>query len=142
MKRLGVLIVQGLLLGYWSGLALLQAQPEAQLLAQARAARQNGEFQQAIALYSQVLNNNPRLGDAYAERGFSQARLKQYQDALYDYADALQYGGLTHEDLVWYNQGWAFFNLGDKPRACESWQKALTLGYQPAQEALQKHCQP
>jgi len=118
----------------------LQAQTAQQYYQQANQYREDAEYQKAIELYTKAIREKSIFADAYAGRAYAYSRLDLHQKALDDYNEALMQGGVQYEYLVYYNRGWAKYNLGQKAEACPDWQKALDLGYEKAKETLKKYC--
>lgn len=107
-------------------------------LYEAQRLRAAGQYDQAIEYYGKAISLNEKLGVAYAERGYSYARLKKYDKALVDYEFAIIN---NHADaLLYLNRGWAYFNLGEKYKACVNWQKCKELGYSGVRSTLEEHC--
>ncbi len=97
-----------------------------------------GQYEAAIAEYTQIIEQTPNLMVAYIERGYCFARLKKHQEALNDLEKAIFMG--SNDPLTFLNRGWAKYNLGDKQGACADWQKAEQLGYSKAKETLATYC--
>lgn len=109
------------------------------MLSAAQAKRAAGQYQEAILTYTQVIQSAPQYALAYAERGYCYENLKQYDEALEDLNEAILLG--FADPLAYLNRGWSKYNVGRKDEACLDWRMAQQLGYQAAQEVLDKYCQ-
>ena len=86
---------------------------------------QKGDYQGAIAAYSQALVLNPNYAEAYNNRGITRSDLGDKKGAIADYNEALRINPNSAE--AYYNRGNARFNLGDKEGAIQDYQKAANL---------------
>lgn len=102
--------------------------------------RSAGNCQQAILLYDQALELDATLSNAYAEKGYCLARLDDYEQALDNYNQALALGNVLNPSILYLNRGWAYYNTGQKDKACMDWQKSQELGYKKVNETLEKYC--
>ena len=85
-----------------------------------------------------AIQDSPDSGISYAELGYAYANLRKFDKALlyYDMAIQLEY----HHYLVYYNRGWAKYNLDKNSNYCADFQMALDLGYRKAQYTLDEEC--
>lgn len=102
--------------------------------------RSSGNYQQAILLYTQALELDATLSNAYAERGYCLAQLDDYNQALENYNQAIALGSVLNPSILYLNRGWAFYNTGQKDKACIDWKKSQELGYEKVGETLMKYC--
>ncbi len=101
------------------------AQAEA-LLDQANARYQEGDFTQAIDLYSRVLELDPHNAIAYNQRGNAYRQLEAYAQCINDYTQAIQYAASPAESATYYaNRGAAYALQGEVQRALEDFTQAI-----------------
>ncbi len=87
-----------------------------------------GDYQGAIADYTQAIDINPNYIDAYYCRGNAYYDLEKYEDAIADYTQIIKINFNYVE--AYYNRGNAQLALGDKQNAIEDFQKAANLYWQ------------
>ena len=65
-----------------------------------------------------------------------------YQGAITDYETVLKLDELEEEEKqqAYYNLGNTYYNLNDKQKACEYWNKALENGAEYAKERINEYC--
>lgn len=100
--------------------------------------RLKGNYEKAINYYNEAIRMNPRMYDAFAERGYCKSRFSQHKEALSDYQMAVQLG--SKDPVLYLNRGWAYYNLGMKEKACLEWQMTQQLGYEKVSQELEKYC--
>ena len=84
-----------------------------------------GEYQSAIADYTEAIRLNPEYATAYHNRGYSYDDLGEYEKAIADYTEAIR---LNPEYAnAYYNRGLSYQNLKDKDQAIKSFQQAADL---------------
>jgi protein O-mannosyl-transferase len=89
------------------------------------------DFTHAIAL-----RNNYQT--AYLNRGTAFRLRGNYREALEDFNTAIS---IEPYAPAYFSRGVLYhFNLGDDARACADWNQALSLGFEPARELLDKFC--
>ena len=91
-----------------------------------------GALEDAIAIYTGMLDESPKLALAWANRGACKARLKDWAGALPDLDQALKLDPLATDWLI--NRAKAKFNLGDSRGAIED--SALAEGIEPGGEGM------
>ncbi|MEB3357988.1 MAG: DnaJ domain-containing protein [Synechococcales bacterium] len=84
-----------------------------------------GQFQEAIAAYTQAIQLQPSFADAHNQRGFAHSKLQNYSAAFADFARALELDG----DLssVYYYRGLTRFHLGYVEAAIDDYSTAIRL---------------
>lgn len=98
--------------------------------------RQAGQTQEAIAVMSQSLSENPTaLG--YQERGQAYMELEMYKEAVADFDEALKLEPERRGAL--FGRGKARYNMGDRNAGVEDIRKAAELGQGKAKKWLKKH---
>lgn len=92
----------------------------------------------AISDYSKAIKLKKDYTDAYNNRAFSKFKLKDFKGAIKDFDKALK---IKPGYIIGYvNRGFAKKELGDQSGACQDWMKAMELGYQEAQNLIDKYC--
>ncbi|MDX2100361.1 MAG: tetratricopeptide repeat protein [Leptolyngbyaceae cyanobacterium bins.59] len=92
---------------------------------QAMVQEETGQYQQAIASYTEIINTRPHEGIAYYQRGLLHQRLGQAQNALADLTRAIELGSKVEE--AYYQRGNLRFRLGDRSAAIEDYTQAIKL---------------
>lgn len=82
----------------------------------------NGDFNRAVQL-------QPKLGEAYVNRGAAAIGAKRYADGLADLNKAIEFG-IEEPEKAYYNRALAFEGLDDLKAAYFDYQKALELSPQ------------
>ncbi|WKN43426.1 tetratricopeptide repeat protein [Tunicatimonas pelagia] len=96
------------------------------------------QFQRALTDYTQALTLNPTLEKGYLNRGNIYYKLKKFDTAERDYLTALQ---LTPDNSkTHYNLGLVYHRKKQIVEACQALERAVALGYKPAQEIINKIC--
>jgi tetratricopeptide (TPR) repeat protein len=99
---------------------------------------EKGKYELAIHYYSQAIGQNPKLEEAYINRGNCFAAIKEYKKAISDYSIVL---GINPSSAIMLNNiATSYFNLGNKDKACEYWKKGMMLNNRESAEAFKKHC--
>jgi tetratricopeptide (TPR) repeat protein len=86
---------------------------------------QKGDYQGAIATYTQAIALNPNYAQAYHNRGNARSKLGDNQGAVADYNQALRIN--PNYVLAYNNRGLARFKLGDKQGAVADYNQALRI---------------
>ena len=106
-------------------------QQAAALFEQGNSATANGNFQQAVHDYTQVIALNPNHAGTYVNRGSAYANLKDYSSAIRDYTQAI---ALNPNDAMAYdNRGNAYSELKDHSSAIRDYTQAIALNPNDAQ---------
>ncbi len=117
--------------GETSGEATPEATPTPDttaMLDQANQLYQQGQFSEAINVYAQVLEIDPKNAIAYNQRGNAYRQLEQYDLCINDYTQAIQNASSQAESATYYaNRGAAFALQGDLQRALEDFTQAITI---------------
>ena len=84
----------------------------------------------------------PKFVSALINRGGLKDENGDYQGAITDYETVLKLDKLESEEKqqAYFNLGNTYFNLKDKKKACENWNKALENGAEYAKERINEHC--
>ena len=93
-------------------------------------------------LYDKAIEIAPKFVSALINRGGLKDENGDYQGAITDYETVLKLDKLESEEKqqAYFNLGNTYFNLKDKKRACENWNKALEYGAEYAKERINEHC--
>ncbi|MEG3958309.1 tetratricopeptide repeat protein [Microcoleus sp. herbarium2] len=86
---------------------------------------QKGDYQGAIAAYTQAIALNPNYVQAYHNRGIVRSKLGDKQGAVADYNQALRIN--PNYAKAYYNRGIARDDLGDKQGAVADYNQALRI---------------
>ena len=82
-------------------------------------------YQGAIADYTQALELNPQLVEAYYQRGFARSQVNNNREAFADYTTALAQNPQLPE--IYYYRGLTRFKLGNIPGSLEDFDRALKI---------------
>lgn len=85
---------------------------------------ENRDYDQAIKLLNQAIENNRNFRDAYEKRGWAKSRLGEYQKAISDFDRALELGV---SKTVYNKSGWAKYKLGWYDEAIQDFDQALLI---------------
>ncbi|WP_445241756.1 tetratricopeptide repeat protein [Microcoleus vaginatus] len=86
---------------------------------------QKGDYQGAIAAYTQAIALNPKYAQAYHNRGNARSKLGDNQGAVADYNQALRIN--PNYAKAYYNRGISRFELGDNQGAVADYNQALRI---------------
>ena len=91
----------------------------------ATAYSKNGDFERAVADYSQVIGYYPKNMYAYFCRGFAYFRSGKLDRAIADYTQAIQLNPNNHQ--AYHNRGAAYDQAGDHDSAMADYNQAIQL---------------
>jgi stress response protein SCP2/Flp pilus assembly protein TadD len=86
---------------------------------------QKGDFQGAIANFTQALGLNPNIPQAYLGLGIATSQQGNKQQAIYNYDRALQFNPNLAE--AYFGRGQAYYELGNKQRAIGDYEQAIRV---------------
>lgn len=88
--------------------------------------------------YDKAVELAPDFIDAIINRAANKDEAGEYDDAIADYSFAITLR--PEEGLAYFNRANSKLRKGDKAGACEDWSKAKELGYEYAEESLNRNC--
>ncbi|MGB3107111.1 hypothetical protein K2F45_16270 [Sphingobacterium siyangense] len=96
----------------------------------------------ALKDYDKAIEIAPKFASALINRGGLKDENGDYKGAIADYETVLQLDKLEQEakQQAYFNLGNTYFNIKDKERACENWNKALDNGAEYAKERINEYC--
>jgi len=94
-------------------------------------------YKEATASFSKSIELDPKRVLGFMNRGNCYVMLKEYSSAIADYSAAIALDPANSD--AYYNRGAAYQLAGDK-KACNDWQKALSLGNKKAGNVLKEYC--
>ncbi len=94
------------------------------LLVKADAELEKRDYQNAIALLDEAIQNNRNFRDAYEKRGWAKSRLGEYEQAIIDFNRALELGA---NKTIYNKSGWAKYKLGWYEEAIADFDQALLI---------------
>ena len=86
---------------------------------------QQGKYQEAIDYYTEAIKINPDFAEAYFNRGFAKAALKQYTEAIDDYTRAISINPDYGE--AYNNRGAAKYDLGEYTQGVKDFTQAIRI---------------
>ncbi|NKB17744.1 MAG: tetratricopeptide repeat protein [Pseudanabaena sp. CRU_2_10] len=86
---------------------------------------QSKDYRGAIADFSQAIQADPKLTDAYIQRGIAQHELEEYQSAIADFSKVLEID--SRNAVATYNRGEARFHLQDLSGAIADFDRAIQI---------------
>ena len=95
--------------------------------------QEKGDYQGAIADYTQAIKLYPKYPLAYNNRGIAYGKLEQYQRAINDYTQAIELD--PNNSSAYNNRSNTYHNLEEYQRALEDYKKAAQLFRQQGNEA-------
>jgi tetratricopeptide (TPR) repeat protein len=99
-------------------------------------------WKSALKDYDKAIEIAPKFVSALINRGGLKDENGDYQGAITDYETVLKLDKLEQEEKqqAYFNLGNTYFNLKNKMRACENWNKAFENGAEYAKERINEHC--
>ena len=97
---------------------------------------QRGQYEKAIASYTEALKRNHALTDAYNQRGFAYYKLQKSGDAFNDYAKAIQQD--DQQATPYYYRGLTRFSLGYIESAIADYTQAIQRNENHGQSYYQR----
>jgi TPR repeat protein len=99
--------------------------------------REDHKYQEAIELYSKVLQNDPTASDALSSRAYSEEQVGQRKEAFKDFSRAAELGSPYAQDMLGriYLVGTSVPH--DRQKAIEWLTKAVAQGYESSRELLE-----
>ena len=94
------------------------------LFAVALSSQKKGEYQKAIACYSEIIEHHPQIAGAYINRGAAYESTGDLDLALQDLNTAL---ALESNPITYNNRGIVYFKKGDYERAIHDYTAALEI---------------
>lgn len=92
-------------------------------------ARKN-QYEDAIDLYNEVIEEDPEFTKAYNSRGSAKRDMGEYEEAITDFDKAIKLSSDTPEFYA--NRGLAKQDMGEFESAITDYNKASDLGFEPA----------
>ena len=91
-----------------------------------------------MTYYDLALSRNNKYLLALNNRGILNGKAGNVSGAISDFEQAIQIKPDYAE--AYYNRGVALYQKGEQQRACNDWQKASSLGFKPAAQAISSYC--
>ena len=88
-----------------------------------------GEFDKAIAEFTEAIRLDPEYTAAYCDRGFTYDEKGDVDKAIADYTETIRLNPKYAD--AFYNRGVGYEDKGDKAKAEADFAKAKELGYEP-----------
>lgn len=85
----------------------------------------SGQYDQAIEIFSKVIEQQPDFFDGYNHRGSCYAIKKEFEKALQDYQRAIDLK--PSEEMLYYNRGLTYSLMGKKQEAMADYNRAIEL---------------
>lgn len=102
-----------------------QTSSERELLEQGIDRIEQGNYQEAINIFTEVIEQHPREPAPYINRGIAHQKLGNYEDAIEDYQQALQYD--PENGLAYLNWGIVHYEQQDYEEAAKKIDRATAL---------------
>ena len=93
---------------------------------------------EAMTYYDLALSRNNRYLLALNNRGILKGKAGNVSGAINDFEQSINIKPDYAE--AYYNRGVALYQKGESQQACNDWQKAWTLGFKPAAQAISSYC--
>jgi protein O-mannosyl-transferase len=95
------------------------------------------KYNEALDNLNKAIKLRPDFAEAINNRGSLLMKQEKYEEAIRDFTTAIEFRPDYTE--AYFNRGIAEFNSGKKDAGCRDWQRASSLGYQPATEAYKNN---
>ncbi|HKB43191.1 MAG TPA: tetratricopeptide repeat protein, partial [Chitinophagaceae bacterium] len=95
------------------------------------------KYKEALDNFNKAIELKPDFAEAINNRGSLWIRQGKYEEAIRNFSTAIEFRSDYAE--AFFNRGIAEFNSGKKDAGCQDWQRAASLGYQPATEAYRNN---
>lgn len=94
--------------------------------------------EEAMTYYDLALSRNSKYLLAINNRGILKGKAGNVSGAITDFEQAINIKPDYAE--AYYNRGVALYQKGEPKQACSDWQKAWSLGFKPAADAISNYC--
>lgn len=95
------------------------------LLNKGAAFAEKGQYERAIAYFSEAIERNPRYAEAYNDRGAAYYDKGQYDKAISDFTKAIELN--PKHAMPYYNRGNAYDEKGQYDKAISDYNKAIEI---------------
>jgi tetratricopeptide (TPR) repeat protein len=113
--------------------------PQADLFNRALASYQSQQYAEAVKLFSEFINREPKLPEVYEYRAFSYFFTQQYQSSINDIEKMFSFG-IRRANLL-NLKGVNLQNLGKKDEACTYYKEAMQAGSKDGATNYTRFCQ-
>lgn len=96
------------------------------------------KFDLALKDFNKAIELNPKYIQAYINQGSIYFKEKKYKEATISFTKVIEIN--SNESAAYFFKGWAEYYLGNSKAACIDMNKAASLGYKSAEEALKLIC--
>lgn len=96
------------------------------------------KFDLALKDFNKAIELNPKYIQAYINQGSIFFREKKYKEAIISFTKVIEIN--SNEAAAYFFKGWAEYYLENKTAACLDMNKAASLGYKSAADALKLIC--
>ncbi len=96
------------------------------------------EDEEALKNYNLAVSRNKNYLLAYNNRAILLGKHRNFNQAIEDLTTAISLKPDYAE--AWYNRGVAYYQMGEKEKACGDWQKAAKLGFEQARANIVQYC--
>lgn len=96
------------------------------------------KFESAILHFTIAIEYEQNYGQAFLYRGICKMQMGDYKECLDDCNKAIWI--FPNYAMAYYNRGIAKMSLKEKVAACIDFLMAQQLGYEPANELVEKYC--
>jgi len=90
---------------------------------------EQGQFDEAIAEYTEAVNADPDFARAYSNRAAAYCHIEEYDKAIADCSKAIELD--PNLAVLYYNRGFAYRLLGKKAKAIADFEKCIELSHDP-----------